>query len=69
MEWAETMEQADKLEDAKVENIDPGTFLSGKRTEAEIVDHALRLDAGLAGQPNDDTKSLAWQRGWADAQE
>jgi len=27
------------------------------------------VEAGLAGKPNDDTKSAAWQLGWADAQE
>jgi hypothetical protein len=35
----------------------------------EIADHDSGLTAGLAGQPNDDTKSPIWQRRWADAQE
>lgn len=40
-----------------------------QHSEEEIADHDLGLTAGLAGQPNDDTKSPIWQRGWADAQE
>jgi hypothetical protein len=39
------------------------------RTDEELADHDLGREAGLAGEPNDDTKSAAWQRGWADAQE
>jgi len=32
-------------------------------------DREIGFQAGVDGQPNDDTQSLAWQRGWADAQE
>ena len=38
-------------------------------TDEEIADHDLGLKAGLAGKPNDDTKSKAWHRRWADAQD
>jgi hypothetical protein len=38
-------------------------------TDEEIADYDLGLEAGLSGKPNDDTKSAAWQRGWAHAQE
>jgi hypothetical protein len=36
-------------------------------TEEETADHDLGFEAGLAGKPKDETKSAAWQRGWADA--
>jgi hypothetical protein len=39
------------------------------RTDEELADYDLGREAGLASKPNDDTKSAAWQRGWADAQE
>jgi hypothetical protein len=48
---------------------DSTPFGAHKSTDEEIVDHDLGLEAGLAGKPNDDRKSAAWQRGWADAQE
>ena len=44
-------------------------FGAHELTDEETADHDLGLEAGLAGKPNDDTKSAAWQRGWADAQE
>jgi hypothetical protein len=44
-------------------------FEAQELTDEEIEDHDLAVEAGLAGKPNDDTKSVAWQRGWADAQE
>jgi hypothetical protein len=34
------------------------------RTDEELVDYDLGREAGLAGEPNDDTRSAAWQRGW-----
>jgi hypothetical protein len=43
-------------------------FGAHELTDEETADHDLGLEAGLAGKPNDDTKSAAWQRGWADAQ-
>jgi hypothetical protein len=39
------------------------------RTNGEREDHTAGFRSGVAGQPNDDTQSSAWQRGWADAQE
>jgi hypothetical protein len=44
-------------------------FEAKELTDEEIEDHDLGVEAGLAGKPNDSTKSAAWQRGWADAQE
>jgi hypothetical protein len=44
-------------------------FDKKQNSEEDIADHDAGLTAGLAGQPNDDTKSDIWQRGWADAQE
>ena len=44
-------------------------FGAHELTDEEIEDHDRGVEAGLAGKPNDDTKSTAWQRGWADAQE
>ena len=44
-------------------------FGAHELTDEEIEDHGLGAEAGLAGKPNDNTKSAAWQRGWADAQE
>ncbi len=44
---------------------DSVSFGAHELTEEEIADHDLGLEAGLADKPNDDTKSAAWQRGWA----
>jgi hypothetical protein len=44
-------------------------FRAVPRTSQELEDFEQGLDAGMAGKPNDTTKSEAWQRGWADAQE
>ena len=44
-------------------------FGSRDRTDEELAEYDKGVSAGLAGEPNDDTKSQAWQRGWADAQE
>ena len=43
-------------------------FDSSERSEVELIDHLFGFKAGAAGEPNDETKSLAWQRGWADGQ-
>jgi hypothetical protein len=40
-----------------------------EHTEDEIAQHNAGLKAGLAGEPNDNTKTFTWQRGLADAQE
>jgi hypothetical protein len=44
-------------------------FGACSRTDGEREDHNTGFGSGVAGQPNDDTHSAAWQRGWADAQE
>jgi hypothetical protein len=44
-------------------------FLLRQRTEEEIADYDKGFESGQKGGPNDDTKSEAWQRGWAEAQE
>ena len=44
-------------------------FLSKSVTEEEIVDYDLGFLAGTEGKPQDNTKSVSWQRGWAKAQE
>jgi hypothetical protein len=49
--------------------IDDAPFDEEKHTDGEKADHDAGLKAGLEGEPNDDTKSSIWQRGWADAQE
>ena len=43
-------------------------FDSSERSEEELIDHLFGFKAGTAGEGNDETKSRAWQRGWADAQ-
>jgi hypothetical protein len=48
---------------------DKVSFDEEQHTEEEIAQHKAGLQVGLAGEPNDDTKTLDWQRGWADAQE
>jgi hypothetical protein len=37
--------------------------------DEEVGDYDDGFKAGFKGRPNDDTKSAAWQRGWAAAQE
>jgi hypothetical protein len=44
-------------------------FRAEPRTNEELEDFEQGLEAGMAGKRNDATKSEAWQRGWADAQE
>lgn len=43
-------------------------FDSSERSEEELIDHLFGFKAGTAGERKDETKSPAWQRGWADAQ-
>jgi hypothetical protein len=43
-------------------------FDSSERSEVELIDHLFGFKAGTAGERKDETKSAAWQRGWADAQ-
>jgi hypothetical protein len=49
--------------------VDNAPFDEERHTEHEKADHDAGLKVGLEGEPNDDTKSPIWQRGWADAQE
>jgi hypothetical protein len=44
-------------------------FMLRQRTEEEVADYDKGFESGQKGGPNDDTKSEAWQRGWAEAQE
>jgi hypothetical protein len=44
-------------------------FMRRQRTDEEVADYDKGFESGQEGAPNDDTKSEAWQRGWADAQE
>jgi hypothetical protein len=39
------------------------------RSEEEIEDYDKGFECGQTGGQNDDTKTEAWQRGWAEAQE
>jgi hypothetical protein len=50
-------------------NEDDLSFHVEERSDEELADYDKGFEAGQAGQPNDDTKSFAWQRGWAEAQE
>ena len=48
---------------------DTEPFMLRKRTDEEIADYDKGFEVGQKGQQNDDTKSEAWQRDWAEAQE
>lgn len=45
------------------------SFNSQNRTDEEFIEYDKGVRAGLDGEPIDDTKTEAWRRGWADAQE
>ena len=60
-------ELAEEFEDDLIDDSTP--FDARERTDEEIENYDLGVEAGLAGKPNDSTKSAAWRRGWADAQE
>jgi hypothetical protein len=49
--------------------IDTEPFMLRKRTDEEVADYDKGFECGQKGGQNDDTKSQAWQRGWAEAQE
>jgi hypothetical protein len=49
--------------------IDTEPFMLRKRTDEEVADYDKGFECGQSGGQNDDTKSEAWQRGWAEAQE
>jgi hypothetical protein len=61
-----TVEGSDELNS---EDIDREPFLMRERTEDEVLDYDRRFVAGSDGKEQEDAKSLAWQRGWAEAQE
>jgi hypothetical protein len=44
-------------------------FLLGPRSDEEIDEYDLGFQAGKDGKEADNTKSEAWQCGWAEAQE
>jgi hypothetical protein len=48
---------------------DNQSFKSDPHTDEEMNDYDLGCRARSEGQPNDDTKTPAWQRGWADFSE
>ena len=48
---------------------DTEPFKLRQRTEEEIADYDKGFEVGQNGGQNDDTKSEAWQSGWAEAQE
>ncbi|MBB5329413.1 hypothetical protein [Tunturiibacter gelidoferens] len=50
-------------------NPDTEPFMLRQRTNEEIADYDKGFECGQEGGQNDDTKSQAWQRGWAEAQE
>ena len=40
-----------------------------ERSDEGLDEYDLGFMSGAAGEANDGIKSLAWQRGWAEAQE
>jgi hypothetical protein len=48
---------------------DDEPFLLKQRSEEDIADYDKGFECGQSGGQNDDTKSEAWQRGWAESQE
>jgi hypothetical protein len=50
-------------------NSDTEPFMLRQRTDEEIADYDKGFACGQSGGQNDDTKSQAWQCGWAEAQE
>jgi len=51
------------------EDNDNEPFMLRQRSDEEIADYDKGFKCGQTGGQNDDTKSEAWQRGWAEAQE
>jgi hypothetical protein len=49
--------------------LDTEPFMLRQHTDEEVADYDDGFKAGFKGRPNDDGKSQAWQRGWAEAQE
>jgi hypothetical protein len=57
------------LDPRKPEDIDHDPFLLRPRSDEEKGDYDLGFQCGSNGGEPDETKSKAWQRGWAEAQE
>ena len=53
----------------EVMKVDPEPFMSRQNTDEEVADYDDGFKAGFRGRSNDQAKSSAWQRGWAEAQE
>jgi hypothetical protein len=49
--------------------LDVEPFMLLQRSDEELADYDKGFECGQSGGQNDDTKSDAWQRGWAEAQE
>jgi hypothetical protein len=48
---------------------DEESYLLWERSAEEVLDYDAGFTAGQEGKDCDATKSFAWRRGWADAQE
>ncbi|WP_433963684.1 hypothetical protein [Tunturiibacter gelidiferens] len=49
--------------------LDTEPFMLRQHTDEEVADYDKGFECGQSGGQNDDTKSQAWQRGWAEARE
>jgi hypothetical protein len=68
-EWAGPYIRVEEVRmEPSIEDVDE-LFLFRERTEVEMADYDAGFMAGEAGKGVDDTESLAWRRGWAEAQE
>jgi hypothetical protein len=51
------------------ETLDTEPFMLRQHTDEDVAEYDKGFVFGQMGGQNDDTKSEAWQRGWAEAQE
>ena len=49
------------------ETLDTEPFMLRQHTDEEVADYDKGFECGQKGGQNDDTKSEAWQSGWAEA--
>ncbi|NYF91520.1 hypothetical protein RBB79_17895 [Tunturiibacter empetritectus] len=56
-------------EAAPGESLNSKPFMLKKHSDEEIADYDKGFECGQNGGQNDDSKSKAWQQGWAEAQE
>jgi hypothetical protein len=49
--------------------VDDEPFMLDQHSEEDVTEYDKGFECGQCGGQNDDTKSPAWQRGWAEAQE